>query len=300
MKAVAAAGLSFAGRTMRYAEVERERHGNTLRRLGSCRFDFEAADCLATGGDNFETLVDATTEIFADSRAELLAVALDPRLCYQFVTAISNEADDELLRNQILKELALVADDETPLYVRTESLELRRGADGGAFSLVQVFAVPETTRARIGRLAEPLGVPLVMETSLRSAASLVGFLEGGYRGREDGFSLLLGHQNDYAEFGVCVHGHCRFAGMAVPEHPADALHAVWSFLRRFDLAPADIESVYVFGDVTDSPLSAVARHAGAALRKLGPLDVVHVKATETASNLDVYVPCVGAALLPTT
>ena len=117
------AGISFADDVMRYAEVEHEHHGSTLKRLGSCRFDFPVAEALADPQDDERstTVREAVAEIFSATAAHRLSVAIDPRQAYTFETSIEADADDDALKAQVLKELALVADNETPLFVATES-----------------------------------------------------------------------------------------------------------------------------------------------------------------------------------
>jgi hypothetical protein len=292
------AGLSFADRTMRYAEVLHERHGNTLRRLGSCRFDFSVAQSLTrTDSSDYMTLAEAVGEIFAGTGADLLSIALDPRLCYHFSTSIPFDADESTLTRQVLKELALVADDETPLFVSTESLDRRDLPGGDAVSWVQVFALPETTRSRLRGLADVLGVPIAITSSLDAAASFVGYLEEDTLGvRDTSYSLLLGDHTDYAEFAVCSQGRRRVAGLSMAEDPADGVHALWSFVRRLGLSPADLQTVYLYGDNQETAFADIPKHSGATLRRLGPLDVVRLNAGASATDLASYVPCVGAAL----
>ena len=294
------AGISFAGEVMRYAEVEHEQHGSTLRRLGSCRFDFKIADCLASDPDspNFQTLAEAVAEIFSGTPAHLLSVALDPRLCYAFETSIAVDADDASLTSQVLKELALVADDETPLFVSTGNTGERTLRDGSILSSISVFALPERTRARLKALAESMGVSLVLSTSVNASSAMIGFLEDVFRGTEAGYSILIGDQGEYAEFAICVDGTRTASALAILEDRADGVYALWSFIRRLGLSPANVDTVYMYGEHEhDSPFRDVARQCGATLRLLSPLDVVRLQAGSGGErDLAVYVPCVGAAL----
>lgn len=293
------AGLSFADRKLHYAAVRHERSDNILLRLGTCRFDFNVAEGLTRtdSSADFLALAEAVGEIFTDTEAGLLSIALDPRLCYQFSTSVPFDADESSLTRQVLKELALVVDDETPLFVTTESLDRRDLANGDVTSWVQVFALPETTRSRLRGLADVLGVPVVISSSVDSVASFVAYLEGDALVRSDQeYSLLLGDHGDYAEFAICSYGQRRVAGLSINEDPADAVYALWSFVRRLGISPEAIQTVYLYGNNEDTPLADVSRHCGATVRRVGPLDAVRLKPGASATDLAPYVPCVGAAL----
>src|SRR5690606_22381617 len=125
----------------------------------------------------------------------------------------------------------------------------------------------------------------------------VGYLEDETRmGREPEYSLLLGDHGDYAEFAICTYGRRRIGGLSIAEDPADGVHALWSFVRRLGISPCDVQVVYLYGSNEDTPYVDVPKYCGATLRRLGPLDVVRLKAGATAPDLAGYVPCVGAAL----
>ncbi len=291
------AGISFADDVMRYAEVEHEHHGSTLKRLGSCRFDFPVSEALADPLDDERatTVREAVAEIFASTAAHRLSVAIDPRLAYTFETSIDADADDDALKSQILKELALVADNETPLFVATESAH--PDEDDGQVR-VTVFAYPERIRSRLGGLAAAAGARLAVTTAIRSAAGMVSYLEDSLRGREDDFSLVVGDHGSFAEFAVCVHGRPSSRALCLLDDPADGIYGLWSFVRRMNLAPRDLDTVYLYGEnEAESVFAEIPRQCGATLRRLSPLDVVRLASGGGGPQaLAAYVPCVGAAL----
>lgn len=294
------AGISFADDVMRYAEVEHEHHGSTLKRLGSCRFDFPVSEALAdpNADERFTTVREAVAEIFSATAAHRLSVAIDPRLAYTFETSIEADADDDALKAQVLKELALVADNETPLFVATESGKSGDLDDVDAPVRVTVFAYPERIRTRLAGLAAAAGARLAVTTAIRSAAGMVSYLEDTLRSREDDFSVVVGDHGTFAEFAVCVHGAPRSSALCLVEDPADGVYGLWSFVRRLQLAPRDLDTVYLYGEnEADSVFADIPRHCGATLRRLSPLDVVRLASGGSGPQaLAAYVPCVGAAL----
>ncbi len=284
---------------MRYAEVEHEEHGSMLRRLGSCRFDFDIVDCLASGNlDDVSTLGDAVAEIFSGTPAHLLSVALDPRLCYSFKTSVAGDANESTMTSQVLKELALVADNETPLFVRTETAGMRTLKDGRTLSHISVLALPESIRDRLKGFADRLGVGLVVTSSVNASSAMIGFLEDALRSAATSFSVLVGDQGTHAEMAVCVRGRRLSSALVIPESSEDAIYALWAFLRREGLSPADMDTIYIYGEnERDSAFHAVPRQCGATLRQLSPLDVVRLQAGSGGEReLSPYVPCVGAAI----
>lgn len=306
---VTLAAVAPSGHALRYAEVERAGRRQTLRRLGTCDFDFAVDEAILglAGPSHLETVTRALREVFRGAPVRSLLMPVHPPALSGFFTPLPETLGAPQRYEQLRQEAALLADVSTTqpvriraVPVRTETLEVEGRAE--PYRWHHVLHVPEPVHARLTLLARALGAGTYdLVDSTQAAAAVVAALDAqrppeATPGRD--VALALGAYPGHVELAVVrdgqwVHGHHGASGA-----PEDAAYFAAAFLERLGLAPAEVGRFFLYGEDADpGRYDLLAELLDAPPVLLDPLAVYgRTPPGATPAALAAYVPCVGAAL----
>lgn len=344
MEARAQAGIELLGTSLRYAEVEaygpersgrqEEGHakgGHRLLRLGSCDFDFDVARVLWEAGSEaasepfdrqIATLGEALADVYEQTAAEELRVAVHPSQAPSFFAPAPAEASEADRRERFRREAQLLThvgapaseasaqtDASEDFHLDARKLSAENEADGQAPQF-RVLALDGATHARFQQVMERLPVRssrwvASTEAAAQGAAALQRRRaeERGASPRSDGraFTLAVGRYPGHLEVALARGGHLRHALHAPGATPADAAYFAAALLQRLDVAPSAVEDVFVYGldvGVPEETFASLGRLTGTQPQLLDICPVLGLDPDRLAKDFDAgpYVPCVGAAL----
>jgi hypothetical protein len=300
MEAYLKAGVFFHDTVVRYTEISESADGLVeLKRLGSCRFDFSVIEALTSGDrELIETLREALTEVFGDSTPVEVCAAIDPNVCITFQTSIQADASDEQMRTQVLAEMAVLADPDTPLHVSSDENGSVLSPDGVEISHLQVLAFPDKIRENLDRvLANIPG-----DKHYFSAVQGAGRLLQQFVGSDDsssGFDVAFGQYKDHFEYAVCRSGRLEHVQHIPCENTLDGIYHGARLLRLLGSGTAELNRIFLYGEELSE--SVVERYDSLLGRTelLDPLRVVKAAGSPKSSfDNQSFVQCVGVALSP--
>jgi hypothetical protein len=308
------AGIEVAGNTLRYAEVEvapvtdapsRPR----LIRMGACDFDIDVAEAILdpSGKASIETVARALSDIFQDSSAEHLSLAVHGWLGTSFFAPLPADASAAVKFEQLQQEAALLADADTarPLQVTAIPVRVEVRQDGREYHWHHVLRLAEDVQARAAHLARCIG-PTVSHRFVDSAAAVAEVASRLIRGSagdggataDNAYGLAIGAYGDRIEISV-LRDRSWFFGHWIPAaEAADTKYFGAALLQRLGIAPTAVSRLYVYGHPEDH-IAAAGIEALVNLKAL-PLDPLGVFAAARSQAdplvLSAFAPCVGAAL----
>ncbi|MEO1478530.1 MAG: hypothetical protein AAFV01_08135 [Bacteroidota bacterium] len=299
--------VELIGTRLRYTEVEHtdneDRATQTLRRLGTCDFDFEV-DRAVFGRpepNQLDALMSAVRDLFEGTSADALHVALHPTHCVGFFTPVPDGLEPEVRFDRLRREAALMADAEPdrPGRVRAVPVRSQRLASGPQ-TWHHVIHVPEAVHARLKLLAQQLGRTARYELAdtTQAAAALVSTLTA--LGTDpDSFQLGLGVYPAHVEVVVCQAGQWYAGHHAPARTPEDAAYFVFRLLSDLGLATDALTQWWLYGEGTDlRAYDLMATLLKLEPQRLNPLRAFGLPAQSGSPvQMAAYVPCVGAALV---
>lgn len=305
MEAYLKAGVFLHDDVVRYTEITVDDAGRAgLKRLGSCRFDFSVVSALTDGNPELvETLREALTDVFEGSAITEVCIALDPSICYTFHTAVEGDATEESMRRQLLAEIALVSDPETPLHVSSGAIGSTPGSGGGVVSNLQVLAFPDSVRANLDIVLADIPGTRQFYSSVQGAGNLLKELLRGNATDAvvdpEAFDIAVGQYETYAEYSVCRSGQLLHVQHVQTTGDEEILYYAANLLRTLGAGEASVNRVYLYGEgLTDESRHAFARVLGDT-QLLDPLSVVPASGNPRgAFDGRSFVQCVGVALSP--
>ena len=305
--------LEIHGRSLRYGEVVRADEGpGSLRRLGTCDFEFDVEE--AVFGDvepkNFDTVIEAESEIFSGSNAPALRVAVHPPAMTGFFTPLPEGMAAADRHEQLRQEAALLADVNAAqpvriraVPIRTEDVEIAEETEPHRWH--HVFHVPEPVHARMTLMARALdmGAYDLLDTT-RTAATAIAALDGvapvpPMADLSDApYTLVLGAYAEHVELGIVYDGawyHGHHGPMGAPD---DAAYFAVALLERIGLGTAEVGRFLMYGENADpGEFHLLAELLGQEPALFDPLAVFGRSPSGASPELLAsYVPCVGALL----
>ena len=305
--------LEIHGRSLRYGEVVRADEGpGSLRRLGTCDFEFDVEE--AVFGDvepkNFDTVIEAISEIFRGSKAPALRVAVHPPSMTGFFAPLPEGMAAADRHEQLRQEAALLADVNAAqpvriraVPIRTEDVEIAEETEPHRWH--HVFHVPEPVHARMTLMARALdmGAYDLLDTT-RTAATAIAALAGvaPVPSQFDGIgveaALALGAYAGHVELGIVHQGtwyHGHHGPMGAPD---DAAYFAVALLDRIGLGTAEVGRFLLYGENADpGDFHLLADLLGQEPALFDPLTIFGRSHSGASPELLAsYVPCVGALL----
>jgi hypothetical protein len=306
---VTLAAVSLAGRALRYAEVERAGRRRGLRRLGTCDFDFAVDEAVLglSGPSYLETVSEALREVFHDTAARTLLVAVHPPTLPGFFSPLPEALGAPQRYEQLRQEAALLADVSMTQPVRIRAVPVRTEAltvagHRAPYRWHHVLHVPEAVHARLTLLAKALGAGTYdLVDSTHAAAAVAAALDAPAATAIDParpVTLVLGAYAGHVELaavrdGQWVHGHHGPSGA-----PEDAAYFAAAFLGCIGVAPAEVGRFRLYGEGADpARYGLLAELLDAEPALLDPLAAYgRTPPGVPLAVLAAYVPCLGATL----
>lgn len=305
MDVTAQAGIDIYGTVLRYAEVARRGTRYTLRRLGSCEFDFDIVETVLQGSspDHVETLSDALIDVFEGSLATRLQVVIHPPHCYSFFSPLPVDMPTDNGRQRLLRDATLLTRSSNPesLRLTADPVYTETLAEGNTVEWFHVLALKEALQARFDRIFRLLPHSNHrMTLSMQAIANAVERLERqGPNGapRKAPFTLALGWYPTHVEYTLCRHSHWYFSHFTDASSPNDSAYFGLALLNRIGLTPADIGHVFVYGeDVSD--FTALEDIFEVDPEHLNPANLIDIDPNSMMAQFDAdaYVPCLSVTL----
>ena len=307
MDAYVRAGVDIASRTVRYAEVVQDASGCTVSRLG--RIDVEAGVLRnAFAGRDDERLCavsGALTDIFSGSGREAgldaVRISISSRTGHAFRVPLAAEAGPDLRRQHLRREIDLLIAPERPLRIVADVLHQEALDAGGAAEWMHVLALDERLAERLRRLVRGAPAKRVRcMSALHAVVSAIGHAEAARRNAGEAACVLgMGWHADRLDYVLCVGGVWRFGGFAEGVEPVDAAYLGAAAAARFGISPADVNTVYAYGDPPpDALFSELEAVFGGAIQTLHPaaLPGVSMACSPSEAGDPAYAACIGAAL----
>jgi len=305
---------ALEGGALRYAEVERTADGRTsLRRLGTCDFDFDVGEAVlgVTGPSQLDTVAAALREVFRSGGARTLVVVAHPPALVSFFSPLPEEMPAPARYEQLRQEAALLADVSTAQPVRIRAVPVRmetlpgppeRG--GGPHRWHHVVHVAEPVHARLALLARAVGSGTydLVDATQAAAAAVHGLLAAGTpapRGAPGGapFALAVGAYAAHAEFALCHDGAWHHGLHAPGGAPEDAAYFALALLERLGVQPEDVGRLFVYGDADADRHAVLAALLDRAPEPLDPLPLFGRRPDGVdPAELAAFAPCLGAVL----
>lgn len=307
------AALEFDGCALRYGEVVCAEGGpGSLRRLGTCDFEFDAEE--AVFGDveprNFDTVIEAISEIFRGSKAPALRVAVHPPSMTGFFAPLPEGMAAADRHEQLRQEAALLADVNAAqpvriraVPIRTEDVEIAEAPEPHRWH--HVFHVPEPVHARMTLMARALDMSAydLLDTT-RAAAKVIAALDGAApvppmaEQPNAPYTLALGAYAGHVELGIVHQGtwyHGHHGPMGAPD---DAAYFAVALLDRIGLGTAEVGRFLLYGENADpGDFHLLADLLGQEPALFDPLTIFGRSHSGASPELLAsYVPCVGALL----
>ena len=243
--------IALSGRAMRYAEVQPGADGPRLRRLGTCDFDADAEAALFSDASDaasdaaLSVVGDAIRDVFGGTEAQSLLVVAPATASTAFFTPLPSGMTDEARDEQIQQEAALLADVPPHAPVRVRAVPVRAEATAeGEQRWYHVVHVPERVHARLGRLADALGVSSydIADTGRASAAVAQALAPGA------GVQLVVGAYAAHTEAAVLRDGELLFGHHGPGATPEDTAYFALAALDTVGMAPTGADRLLVYGD----------------------------------------------------
>lgn len=305
------AAVELHGRLLRYGEVvqgDNESRG-TLRRLGTCEFDFDVVDAVFGNGvpTNFDTVTEAVVGIFGQSNAPALNVAVHPPALTGFFSPLPESMSAADKHEQLSQEAALLADIGAAqsvriraVPVRSEVIDIEDGPE--AHQWHYAFHVPEPVHARLTLVARALNVGTyeLLDTT-QAVAKAVHSLDGVAPMGSDSdvpYTLVLGAYADHVELSVLhdgewFHGHHGPVG-----DPNDAAYFAAALLDKIGLGTADVGRFLLYGEeAKPRNFRLLADLLDEQPQMFNPLEIFgRTSSGATSELLATYAPCIGALI----
>lgn len=310
-------GLEVAGRTLRYAEVDLGPRPDPyapqrlsldpppppptrLLRLGACDFEFDVAEALLdpAGPTHLDTVGAALHEVFAESRAGRLHVAVHPWHATSFFAPLPEGMPAAERLEQLRQEAAMLADARAVRSVRVTATAVRkeRLRDGRRVLWHHVLRVPEAVHARADHLAERLGSGA--EAAIVDAPGTVAALVARHDEAARNVALALGAYGARFEVAVVARGAWRFAHWAETTSADDAAYFVAALLRQLRLPLQRVGCLLTYGEAEGHPaVEGVERLLDRPAQPVDPLaPFPRARRPAEPTTLAAFAPCVAAAL----
>ena len=299
------AGVEVYGRVMRYAEV---RGGGAaplhLVRLGACDFDFDVAEALLglAGPTHLDTVATAVREIFADSAARTLAVAVHPWNCTSFFSPLPAGMPPAERFEQLRQEAAMLSDASVarPVRVKATPVRIETLADGQVAHWHHVLRLSDSVHARFDHVAtEPEGEGSRWKhdfvDTTAAAAAVVGRRP---EMDDDAFALAIGVYGSRSEVALCRGATWHYGHHAEAGALEDGAYFVAALLDRLGVDPSDLAHLFLYGDGIDAEaVEGVEALLGLRARPLNPLDMFRpARSGADPLTLASYAPVIGALL----
>lgn len=297
------AGIELVGRRIRYAEVTAQPHGaGTLRRLGTCDFDFDAGEAILGSGSaaSLEAVLAALGDVFAGTTPDAVVVVAHPPHLVSFFSPLEETLSPGERYAQLQEEAALLADVTThhPVRVRAEPVPRVGSALGGSDPTdrtVQhhVLHMPEAVHARLALVTRQLGAK---QYDLTVASRAAARLPGPAAPEDAPLTLLVGAYPHGLELAVLHERAWQFSHYA-PGDPASAAYVVLATLERLGWPSSAVGRVGLYGETTDPDsfygLDAVL---GVRSERIDPLSAFNVLLDVAEAGRAAYAPCIGGLL----
>lgn len=248
--------VGFAGRAMRYAEVETAPGAAPrLRRLGTADFEADAAAAVfadgASGGgaaDALDAVCTALAEVFAGIGPHTLVVAAHPTETTGFFTPLPAGLDAHTRDEQLRQEAALLSDVPPAQPVRVRAVAVRaEAADAGGRTWYHVVHVAEPVHARLALLAQATGAHAYDLADTARAASAFLRPDGGTPA-DGGLALAVGLYPAHTEVALVSGGHLVFGYHGAGSTPEDTAYYALAAAERIGATPAHVARVALYGD----------------------------------------------------
>ena len=300
------ASIAFYGKTLQYAEVERKAGASpTLLRLGHCEFDFDLEKTLSKAGDteHLHSLTDALREIFAQSAATNLNIAVHPSVCTAFFTPLPEDTSREARRNLIQKQVQRLNsfDAAYPPMILSEFI---RTEDLGETQVdwFHVVRIDHEMAARFEQLTMQLPVKQYrFFTTTRCVARILDAFRNmpSETYVQNPYILAVGWYPGHIEYTLCnAHG-WFFSCFNRINLPSDSAYFVASLLKRLNIPPRKIGRLLLYGhEPTPSHFAPFQGIFQSPPEPLNPF-MSFAQAKNLGQNVaaTAYAPCVGAGLL---
>ena len=298
------AAIGFAGREMRYAEVEAAPGAAPrLRRLGTCDFEADAAAAVfadgASGGgaaDALDAVCTALAEVFDGIGEHTLVVAAHPTETTGFFTPLPSGLDAHARDEQLRQEAALLSDvpPAQPVRVRAVAVRAEAAAEGGR-TWYHVVHVAEPVHARLALLAQATGATAYDLVDTARAAS--AFLRAGAV-PEDGLALAVGLYPAHTEVALVAAGQLVFGYHGAGSTPEDTAYYALAAAERVGATPAHVSHIALYGDAGGTERTRLLTEMTG--REAAPLDPF-APFSRRPAGLDplgaaAFAPVLGAAL----
>ena len=302
MDALARAGISIDGKTLRYAEVEHYGVHRRLLRLGSCAFDFEVIAQVFEEADaaHLKTVREALRDVFSGSVASELRVALHPPSCCSFFSPVPAELTEAERQPRLRREAALLMQEEAdvPFHLRTDVLYDETLSDGTAVAWMHALALPRAIHARFDGLLRGLPAKRYrFGLSTQGAAAVAARTEP--ESAERTLAVCVGQYPTHFEYALLDGGTWRFGYHTASGSPVDAAYFTVALLERMGRRPDEVQQVYLYGvDVRVEAFEVFEQVFGHAPKRLSPVAAVEMEEESLASqfNAEAYAPCIGVTL----
>ena len=307
MGAYVQAGVDIYESTLRYAEVERRGSDYRLLKLGSCEFDFNMAQMLTGGAPPMylDTLAEALSDVFAESKASDLHVVFHPTNCFSFFTPLFVDMSDEARKRRLQDEATLLTTGERPvsLHLTADAVHTETLDNGRVVEWFHVLGVHEHVHAQLDRILRRLPQDNYrFNLSTRGAANAIETLArlAGTATRETApFALAIGYYKTHVEFVICRHHRWYFSHFAPCSAPSDGVYFALSLLRRLNLDRSGFGHLYLYGDDVEPEVFTLLQDIFQQIPDvLNPMDVVALDRKKPGMHFDAeaYVPCIGIAM----
>lgn len=312
------AGVEIHGRALRYAEVQARAVGASgsasgsprLVRLGACDFDFDVAEALLglSGPANLDTVATAIREIFADSSARVLTVAVHPWDSTSFFSPLPAGMPPAARFEQLRQEAAMLSDATVarPVRVKATPMRIETLDDGRKAHWHHVLRLADSAHARLDHIAKRSDEaehawPHEFVDATAAAAAVLGqrFETTRDEDREDDpFALAIGVYGARCEIALCRGATWYFGYHAESGALEDDAYFVAALLDRLGVALTSVESLYLYGaDVEADAVDGVEDLFDLEAQPLNPLDVFHpARSGADPLTLAAYTPVIGALL----
>ena len=307
MGAYVQAGVDIYDSTLRYAEVERNGSDYRLLKLGSCEFDFNMAEALASGAQPMylDTLAEALNDVFGESQASDLHVIFHPSNCYSFFTPLYVDMTEEERKRRLQDEATLLTSETGPMplhltadVVHTETLD-----NGRVVEWFHVLGIQEQVHSQLDRILR--GLPpssYRFNLSTRGTANAIENLarrDNVEHSLESPYSLAIGFYKTHIEYVICRRFRWFFSHHAASSSPADSVYFALALLRRLNLERSAVGQLYIYGEEIEAEIFSILQDVFSLTAEvLNPIDVVALdrKSPGMHFSAEAYVPCIGIAM----
>lgn len=304
------AGIELIGRSLRYAEVD---HGASPRllRMGACDFGFEVDTAVldVAGPTYLDTVATALEEIFANSQATRLQVAVHPWHATSFFAPLPVGMAAAEKFEQLRQEAAMLADARVarPVRVTASPVRMESLPDGRRFHWHHVLRLSESVHARAAHLAKRVGKS--SEHKFVDAAGAAAEIISRLRRPSDEaaevkspdkvpYTLAFGLYGQRMEVSVCRGAAWHFGHWVEVAEAADAAYFTAALLDRIGVPAERVGRLLLYGEASEREmLSDVEALLDKEAQPLDTLSLFPQAQSKTdASALASFAPCIGAAL----